>query len=318
MRRNRHKILREEIFPLLSSKLRIMISQIDNSKLEDLIEIRLRSFNPLILERSSGESFITKQGRATANRKEAYIVTPKDIQESLSLMTNSSLFTLEEELRCGYFTLAGGHRVGLVGQAILEKQKLKRLKHISALNIRICQEIIGAADGVINKVIRNKDDIYNTLIVSPPRCGKTTLIRDLARQISNGINSLSFRGLKVGIVDERSEIGGAYQGIAQNNLGIRSDLLDRCPKAEGMMLLIRSMSPEVIITDEIGRKEDVSALQEAINSGVRIITTAHGSSFDEVKQRPNLKEIIEANFFQRIIILSSRKGPGTVEKIFKV
>ncbi|MFO7818725.1 MAG: stage III sporulation protein AA, partial [Halanaerobacter sp.] len=256
-------------------------------------------------------------GEVVKNPAQAYRVSKDDIQDTLNLMTNNSLYTLEEELKSGFLTLAGGHRVGFVGQVIRDNKSIKRIKNISALNIRLCQEIIGSADKVIESIIAHSNDIYNTLIISPPRCGKTTLIRDLIRQISNGLPQLDFSGLKVGVVDERSEIGGAYQGLAQNSLGLRTDLLDRAPKAEGMLLLIRSMSPDVIVTDEIGSKEDVAAIQEALNAGVRVITTVHGSSLRDLKGRPSLKNLFKSNTFERIIILSQRFGPGTVEQIIK-
>ncbi|PRX26899.1 stage III sporulation protein AA [Orenia metallireducens] len=318
MENKMNRILKQGILPVLAPELRRIINHIDDNQIDDLIEIRLRVGNPLILERRRGELIVDSRGYRIKDIKQGYLVTIKDIKDTLNLMTRSSLFTLEGEIKAGFFTLTGGHRVGLVGQVIADEQGIKRIKHISGLNIRICQEIIGAGDKVVKEIVRGRNDIYNTLIISPPRCGKTTLIRDLTRQLSDGIPTLKFNGLKVGVVDERSEIGGAYQGVAQNRLGVRTDLLDRCPKAEGMMLLIRSMSPDVIVTDEIGSEEDVKALQEAINAGVRIITTVHGSSLDELKLRPSLKEIINTNTFQRIIILSHRQGAGTVEKIIKI
>ncbi len=312
-----NKIINNSIIPVLSPNLKRIIKKL-NYKVDNLIEIRLRSGKPLIVETLEGEVFLDKGGNRTLAIDRAYRVRQQEIKDTLNLMTKSSLFTYEEEIRAGFFTLKGGHRVGLVGEVISDGSNIKRIKHISALNIRLCQEIIGAADVIIKDVIKNKSDIYNTLIISPPRCGKTTLLRDLTRQLSTGVERLRFKGLKVGIVDERSELGGAYQGLAQNDLGIRSDLLDRCPKAKGMMLLIRSMSPDIIVTDEIGSAEDVLALEEAINAGVRIITTVHGSSLVEVKARPSLQEIIKKKFFQRVIILSYRQGPGTVERIIKM
>ncbi|OCL26947.1 stage III sporulation protein AA [Orenia metallireducens] len=318
MENKMNRILRQGILPVLAPELRRIINHIDDNKIDDLIEIRLRVGKPLILERQRGELIVDSRGNRIKEINQAYSVTAKVIKDTLNLMTKSSLFTLEGEIKAGFFTLTGGHRVGLVGQVIADEKGIKRIKHISGLNIRICQEIIGAGDKVIKEIVKGRRDIYNTLIISPPRCGKTTLIRDLTRQLSDGIPNLRFNGLKVGVVDERSEIGGAYQGVAQNRLGVRTDLLDRCPKAEGMMLLIRSMSPDVIVTDEIGSEQDVKALQEAINAGVRIITTVHGSSLDELKLRPSLKKIINSNTFQRIIILSHRQGAGTVEKIIKI
>ena len=317
MNNNSQEVLTETILPILAPKLRKILKRIDLKQIENLVEIRLRVQQPLLLEGIEGEILVAEDGKIVQKRRKGYQIKQIDIQNTLNLMTNSSLYTLEEELKSGFLTLAGGHRVGFVGQVIRDNNSIARIKNISALNIRLCQEIIGAADKVIEDVIADNNDIYNTLIISPPRCGKTTLLRDLIRQISNGVTKLKFVGLKVGVVDERSEIGGAYQGLAQNSLGFRTDLLDRAPKAEGMFLLIRSMSPDVIVTDEIGSREDVKAIQEALNAGVRVITTVHGSSLREVKSRPSLCGLFEANAFKCIIILSQKFGPGTVERIIR-
>ncbi|MBM7555221.1 stage III sporulation protein AA [Halanaerobacter jeridensis] len=317
MANNSKQVLEKTILPVLAPGLRALIKKVPAREIEDLVEIRVRVNKPLLLEKVKQEVLVSADGEIVKNVAGAYRITKKDIKETLHLMTNSSLYTLEEELKSGFLTLTGGHRVGFVGQVISDNKSIRRIKNISALNIRLCQEIIGAADKVIDNVIAGTDDIHNTLIISPPRCGKTTLIRDLIRQISNGISDLNFSGLKVGVVDERSEIGGAYQGLAQNSLGIRTDLLDRAPKAEGMLLLIRSMSPDVIVTDEIGSLQDVEAIQESLNAGVRVVTTVHDSNLREVKARPSLQGLFEMDTFKRIIILSQRFGPGTVEQIIR-
>ena len=317
MENDSKQILEKTILPVLAPKLRALIKEIPTREIDDLVEIRVRVNKPLLLEKVTQEVLVSVDGKIIKNIAGAYRVTKNDIEETLNLMTNSSLYTLEEELKSGFLTLTGGHRVGFVGQVIRDNKSIRRIKNISALNIRLCQEIIGAADKIIENVIAGPDDIHNTLIISPPRCGKTTLIRDLIRQISNGVSDLNFRGLKVGVVDERSEIGGAYQGLAQNSLGIRTDLLDRAPKAEGMLLLIRSMSPDVIVTDEIGSPQDVNAIREALNAGVRVVTTVHGSNLREVKSRPSLQGLFKNKTFKRIIILSQKFGPGTVEQIIR-
>ncbi|GAB6099042.1 stage III sporulation protein AA [Halanaerocella petrolearia] len=312
-----NQALEQTILPVLAPKIRSIIDRVSSRKLKGLVEIRLRANNPLLLEKTKGELLVSKSGKVVTDIRHAYQVTKEDVQNTLNLMANSSIYSIEEELKDGFITLTGGHRVGLVGQAIRENSGIKRIKHISALNIRFCQEIIGAADRVIRKVVKGRDDIYNTLIISPPRCGKTTLLRDLIRQISNGVTKLKFQGVQVGVVDERSEIGGAYQGVAQNKIGVRTDLLDRAPKPAGILLLIRSMSPDVVATDEIGTAEDVAILQEALNAGVRVITTVHGGDLSEVKTRPSLKKLFEIDAFERIIVLSRREGPGTIERIIR-
>ena len=317
MKNNSKQVLEETILPVLAPELRTIVKQLKAQEIKDLVEIRVRVNKPLLLEKVKQEMLVSAQGMTVKSPAQAYKVTKNNIKDTVNLMTNSSLYTLEEELKSGFITLTGGHRVGFVGQVIRDNKSIRRIKNISALNIRLCQEIIGAADKVIGNILAGTADVYNTLIISPPRCGKTTLLRDLIRQISDGVPNFNFKGLKVGVVDERSEIGGAYQGLAQNSLGLRTDLLDRAPKAEGMLLLIRSMSPDVVVTDEIGSRQDVAAIQEALNAGVRVITTVHGNNLREVKARPSLHGLFKNNTFERIIILSQKFGPGTVEQIIQ-
>ena len=152
-------------------------------------------------------------------------------------------------------------------------------------------------------------DRYHTLLISPPRCGKTTLLRDLIRQISDG--GIGYRGMRAGVVDERSELGGCSLGVPGCDLGKRTDILDGCPKAEGMMMLVRSMSPEVIAVDEIGCRADIEAMENAIYCGCRILATVHGSSLSDIQQKPLFSNLMQKEIFDRYIILDARRGPGT-------
>lgn len=173
---------------------------------------------------------------------------------------------MEEELRKGFITIPGGHRIGLAGRTVLSGGGVEHLRDITGFNVRIAREVPGIADGVLPYLLdKGRQRMMHTLILSPPQHGKTTLLRDLARQISLG--ELGKRegirpGLKVGIVDERSEIAGSRRGVPAFDVGPRTDVLDGCPKAEGMMMMIRSLSPDVLIADEIGRPEDAEAVTE--------------------------------------------------------
>ena len=282
-----------------------------------LQEIRLRIGKPVILETDGGSYFLTGEGLASSLRHHDPIIVDEIlVNKTLQLISSSSFYALEEEMRYGFLTLKGGHRVGFTGEAIVEQSRLKALKNISSLNFRISREILGAADRLMEFLVeaRTRQPLH-TLIISPPACGKTTLLRDIIRQLSDGIPSLGFTGVTVGLVDERSEIAGSRGGVPQKNIGCRTDVLDRCPKAEGMMLLLRSMSPRVIASDELGRPEDVAAIMEIINAGVTVLATAHGRDMFEIKQRPIIRQLLQQGVFERIIVLSRRFGPGTVEGI---
>ncbi|HHW70047.1 MAG TPA: stage III sporulation protein AA [Clostridiales bacterium] len=305
--------LLETILYMMPEELQNIISSIPSFLSDDLEEIRIRELRPLSIISGGKNYYIDKYGNPCLSPTHGYIVTNEQTQRILQLISNYSIYALEDELRNGYITLKGGFRVGLAGQTVLENGKIKTFKNINSFNFRISREIKGVADKVMPMIIES-DQIMDTLIISPPGMGKTTLLRDIARQLSNGFEG--FEGVKVSIVDERSEISGSYKGIPQNDIGYQTDILDACPKAEGIMLLIRSMSPDVIITDEIGRNEDIKSIEEAINAGVRIITTAHGKDLNDTLSRPTLKNVVESGFFHRILILGNSKGIGTLEKVY--
>ena len=272
-----------------------------NLNYEKLQEIRLRIGKPLILQYANYEWILND------------IVEQESFQETLDYISEYSLYAYENELKQGFITVEGGHRVGMAGQVVIENGKVKNLKQISSMNIRIAHEILDCANVVFPYITKNKS-LCHTLIVSPPQCGKTTLLRDLIRQISNGNQWI--KGCNVGVVDERSEIGGCYLGVPQNQLGIRTDILDCCPKAEGMLMLIRAMAPQVIAVDEIGSFEDVHAIEYAMHSGCKMIATVHGKSMEEIRKKPLFEQLIKDRRFERYIVLGNRNRIGEVEGIY--
>jgi stage III sporulation protein AA len=279
-------------------------------------ELRLRQDRPLSILLGQKECFLTVKGELTFDPLAGYYVNRGDIERVFQNITRNSVYALEEELRNGYVTIAGGHRIGFTGEAVVVGGKVKNLKNITCLNIRIGREVKGCADKVLPWIIsRQTNAVMHTLIISPPKCGKTTLLRDIIRQLSNGIPKLGFPGVNVGVVDERSELASCYMGLPQKEIGIRSDVLDKCPKAEGMYMLVRSMSPQVIATDEIGRREDVAAVQEVLNAGIKLITSVHGANPEDIKRRPVMKEIMAMQLFERLIVLGRSQGVGTLEEV---
>lgn len=305
---------REDILRLFPQSLRLILKQaaFDAQLLQ---EIRLRTGKPLILWQDGREYFVSSQGLLTHHKELAYLVGAEEIRATMEYLGQYSLYAYEEELRQGFLTIQGGHRVGVTGKTILEKHQVKGVHQISCINIRFSHQVTGCADPIIPYVIQ-EDEICHTLIISPPRCGKTTLLRDLVRQISDGTEA--FSGCTVGVVDERSEIGGSYQGVPQNDVGIRTDLLDCCPKSEGMMMLIRSMSPAVIAVDEIGNYEDINAIEMTLNCGCKLLATVHGSSIEEIQQKPLLDRLMKEHVFERYIILHNEKqcAAGNVAEIY--
>lgn len=274
---------------------------------DKLYEIRLRVGRPLFLTYDGGECFLRQKGT------EPYVVTQEDLKETLEYVTGYSLYAYEEEIRQGFISVQGGHRVGVTGKVILDDGKIRGMKYISCINVRLAHQIPGCAEAVM-PYIQTEDWVAHTLIISPPRCGKTTLLRDIIRQLSNGRKGIP--GLTVGVVDERCELAGCYQGVPQNDMGMRTDILDGCPKAEGMQMLIRSMSPSVVAVDELGKEEDFRAVESVIHCGCKLIATAHGNSLEDVLAQPFFQKLVEERVFERYILLGKRDRAGIIEGIY--
>ncbi|NMO96872.1 stage III sporulation protein AA [Paenibacillus lemnae] len=304
-----------ELFP---DHLKSLLLRVPGPILERLEEIRIREGRPLEINYGGQFQFLKPCGGFTCVPDDAYKPAREDTLRLLDMISNHSLYTLEEELRKGFITIAGGHRVGLTGRTVLSGGKVEHLRDISGFNLRIAREVRGAADKLLPFLMDYKRKrVLHTLILSPPQHGKTTMLRDLARLISQGepgSSSQSCRGLKVGIIDERSEIAGCIQGVPSFEVGPRTDILDGCPKAEGMMMMIRSMSPDVLIVDEIGRSEDAEAVYEALHAGISVIATAHGASLQDIKERQGLDMLIEKRMFERYAVLS-RSSEGSLFRL---
>lgn len=304
---------------LFPESIRLILLKLPKVTLEHLEEIRIREERPLEINAGGRHHFLDRDGGMSLKPHEAYKPTREDTRRLLDMISNHSLYTMEEELRKGFITIPGGHRVGLVGRTVLSGGKVEHIRDISGFNVRIAKEIRGAADDILPFLLdRKRGRVMHTLILSPPQQGKTTLLRDLARQISYGSwgrSQMKWAGLKVGIIDERSEIAGCQRGVPGFDVGPRTDVLDGCPKAEGMMMMIRSMSPDVLIVDEIGRPEDAEAVVEALHAGISVIATAHGSSIQDISGRPGLSALVENRRLEMYAVLS-RKGQERSYKLY--
>lgn len=300
----------KSIFELMPSHIRTMLMKINTQQLDKLQEIRLRANKPIIVNIAGDEYGLAQPGLCAV--RDAYEIKEADLIGVMKFLSGFSFYALDEEIRQGFMTLEGGHRVGVVGKVVVERGSVKTIKHISAINIRIAHQVIGCSDKVLPYLL-SRQGVQHTLIVSPPKCGKTTLLRDMIRNLSNGYSG--YGPYTVGVVDERSEIAGCYMGIPQNDVGVRTDVLDACPKVEGMRMLLRAMAPDVIAVDEIGSAQDMQAIEEVLGAGVSIVCTTHGKDLEDCMKKPMLKHMLEQGLFDKVIVLSKRRGPCTVENV---
>lgn len=306
------ELVTDTVLRLLPPTIRRIVLRIPQQAAARLEEIRIRAGRPLELIGDGVRAFVSADGELPCPPDKAYVAGKDDCAQLLDLISNHSLYTLEEELRRGYVTVRGGHRVGLAGRAVLERGAVSHLRDIACFNIRIARQRPGCARKLAPLLADAAGTgVLHTLIVSPPGYGKTTIARDLARLLSSGEAwPTQRRGLKVGIVDERSELAGCVDGVPCFDVGPSTDVLDACPKAEGMMMLIRSMSPEVIVVDEIGREADADSIHEAVLCGIRVIATAHGDSWRDIRARPVVQPLLERGVFERVVVLGRRPAGG--------
>ena len=295
--------MKNSVYDYLSMKLKSIFEKYDNYT--SIYEIRIRVGQPLVICTDQGECGLLEDG-VTGSIDKAYRVTAKDVKEIMEYVSGYSPYAYEEELKNGYITIPGGNRIGICGKAIIDINGIKTIKNITSINVRMARAVVGCSDRYMSYLYEN-NRLCHTLIISPPCSGKTTFLRDVIRNLSDGYGGIL--GKNVAVVDERSEIAGNY-------LGMRTDVLDGCPKSYGMLMLIRSMAPEVIAVDELGKKEDVEALEYCMNCGTTIIATIHAADLDELKNKNIFRYMLENRLFKRIVVMSGIPKKGTVVDIF--
>lgn len=291
------------VLPYLPREIRSRVERAAIGDWLEVEEIRLRANAPLTLCIWGESCFLTPAGGITNHEYDAYRVSQEEVQSAFAAICENSVYAHMEELRQGFLTLKGGHRVGICGKAAVEAGRIKTFREVSSLNFRIARQVLGVADQVVEQVVRGTE-VNSTLIISPPQTGKTTLLRDLIRQVSN-------RGFKVGVADDRGELAAMYGGAPQNDLGAQTDVIDGAPKAQAMLLLLRTMSPRVLVSDEIASPEDVAAIRLAHGAGVAIVATTHGEGLEEVRQRKLLEPLFQERVFRQAALL--RRDFSTAE-----
>lgn len=291
-------------FPLnISSK----IKNIVNENVNQVQEIRVRINGPIILKINEKEDLIVN-----------HYTDREEIMQIMQSICNNSIYSYQNEIINGYITINGGHRVGITGDVVLEDNKVINIKYISSLNFRIARQAFDCSNNILKYVIDLENNtVFHTLIVSPPGAGKTTLLKDLVRKVSDGIPEIGFKGIDVSLIDERGEISAMYKGMPQNNIGIRTDVLENITKPLGIKMAIRSMAPKVIVADEIGSSADIDAINYAVCSGVKGIFTAHSFDFESMKLNKELNDLINMKLIEKIIFLDS-KVKGKIKSVYEL
>ena len=285
----------DEILRYFPNKIYQIFSNLlqENPKIaNELQEIRIRVDKPIILKLREKDLILQ------------YNILQTEILQIVERLCENSIYAYKNQICEGFITIKGGHRVGLTGSCVIENGKITNIKYISSLNIRIAREVKNCSTRILREIIDiDNKTIYNSIIVAPPGRGKTTILRDIIRRLSDGIEEINFRGKTCGVVDERGEIAAMYKGAPQNDVGIRTDIIENVSKNKGIHMLIRTMAPEIIACDEIGSKEDVEAIHYALYSGVKGIFTMHGKNVEDIKNNKQIYELIENREIQKIIFL---------------
>ena len=294
----------EEVLEYLSESIKNEIRKNLYKKMQDIEEIRLRTNKPIVIKKSEGNIILN------------HIVTIEELLETFQKICEHSIYSYQKQICEGFITIKGGHRVGITGSCVIENGKIINMNYISSLNFRIARQKKDSSNAILKYVIAN-NQIANTIIASKPGCGKTTILRDLVRKISSGIPEYSLNAKTCGIIDERGEIAAMYKGLPQNDIGVLSDVIENSPKYIGMSMLIRSMSPDIIVCDEIGNEKDIEAINYAICSGVKGIFTLHASNIEDIFLNNKIKELLEKYIIETIIFLDENKR-GNIKEIYKL
>lgn len=304
----------DEMFYCFPNFLSMALQKLSYLDRNNLKEIRLYANQNVLLCFGVENKFLRFDGQVTSYLEDNLVKISKyDIDSIFKAFCDYSIHSYLDEISKGFITIKGGHRIGVYGTVITENKKVLSIKDISSLNIRIAREIIGCSDILFEKIFSNK--ISSTLIVGVPNSGKTTILRDIVKNFSNGKKS---KIKKVSVIDERGEITNMYNGQTQNSLGFATDIYNLCPKEIGIEMALRAGSPDIIVCDEIGSDDDADLMLKAMLSGVKIIATTHASSIDELRCKDNIMKMLSNRIFEKIVILDSSDNIGKIKKIVDV
>jgi len=277
---------------MLPAWLRCAVRTLSVGQRKEAEEFRLRAGRPLTIV------FPDREQQAPGCEERP--VTVEDLGITLEIASQGSVHTVLERLKNGFVTVGGGHRLGLCGSGVVKDGGVINLWQLSSIAIRIAKQVPGAATDVLSGIL-HEGVLQSTLIVSPPGRGKTTLLREIIRCVSDGEGTIP---LRVGVADERGELAAMEYGLPRMAIGVRTDVMDSCPKEAGLLMLLRGMNPQVLAMDEITAPEDLEALETAAGCGVTLLATAHGTSLRELRLRPVYRRLLDEGIFRKAVIIS--------------
>lgn len=266
---------------------------------------RARALPPLLRRRC--EEFRLRAGReptVTVERTELPLpgegrITRRDMELTVEIATRASAHTALERVKQGWFTVRGGHRIGLCGSVWTEEGQVRNLRTLSSLNIRVAHAVPGCGEALLPRLLTG-GAFGGALVLAPPGFGKTTLLRDLVRLLSEEY--------RVGLCDERGEVAALWEGEPQFDVGPRTDVLEGCPKAQGLLMLLRGMNPQVLCCDEITDPADLAAMEACANCGVKLLATVHAAGVEDLRAKPLYRRVLESRVFPRAVVIGRERA----------
>ncbi|MCL2311947.1 MAG: hypothetical protein FWC41_05600 [Firmicutes bacterium] len=293
-------------------KIRSSLTNICEHVKTQVQEIAVRVNRSIVVFTPKESLFLGIDGSLSTEDPKSLLINQVDLFETLKIICNFSLYSFQNQIKNGFITLRGGHRVGLCGTAILNGNDIINISDISSINLRVAREVVGSSGKIFEKF---GFDLGGTLVAGPPTSGKTTILRDIARKLSTTL--LNGRLIKISVIDERCEIAAVYQGVPQKNIGL-SDVMNGFPKADGIIRAVRTLSPQIVICDEVGTQEDAEAIKNSLNCGVGIVASIHARTGEEISRSKRIKNILNSGAIKRVILLENHVKPGTIKNMFEV
>ncbi len=271
-------------------------------------ELRLRLDKRIVVYIAGKPYYLSYEG-ITNNKEKAIVVSREMLYNLIKRATEHSLYAVNNQLKQCFLTVLGGIRLGICGEVVVEDNKVKTIKNFSSVNIRIARQVKNCSLNIFDILMQG--GFNNTLVISPPGAGKTTMIRDILYQMSE--RSYTYNIL---LVDERYEIANCFNGKQTLDVGEFTDIISGAEKGYAFECGVRSMAPDIIATDELANQEDINSLINISNNGVKIISTVHAFDIEDLKNKPQFKSILSSKIFKRFVVLSKSRGPGTIEGVY--